>query len=137
MVRTMTMHTVINPPDLGAPKGYSHAVVSYGGKTVYLAGQTAQRRDGSLSGDNLVEQYDMAARNVMTALRAAGGEPQHLVAMQVFVTDVSEYRASRSKLRDVWLAHFGDHYPAMALLGVRELFDPDALVELMAVAVIP
>jgi len=69
-------------------------------------------------------------------LRAAGGEPEHLVQLLVFVTDVGEYKASLRELGDVWRRRFGRRYPAMALLGVTELFDAAARVELVGTAVI-
>ena len=133
----MSEFTIITVAELAPPSGYAHAVVVSGGRTVYLGGQTSQLPDGSIGGANLAEQYDIAAGNMLTALRGAGGGPGHLASLQVFVTDVAEYRASRPALREVWRRHFGDHYPAMALLGVRELFDPAARVELMGIAVIP
>lgn len=133
----MNDHEILTPAELAKPSGYSHAVAVTGGRTVYLAGQTSQLPDGSVAGADLVEQYDIAAANVIAVLRAAGGKPEHLVSLQIFVTDVAEYRAARPRLREVWRRHFGNHYPAMALLGVTELFDPAARVELIGVAVIP
>jgi enamine deaminase RidA (YjgF/YER057c/UK114 family) len=118
---------IVNPPELGEPKGFSHAVVS--GGTVYLAGQIGE-------GETLVEQFEGAARNLLTALSAAGGKPEDLVWLQVFVTDVAEYRESLRDLGRVWREHFGRHYPAMGLFGVTELFEPAAKVELMGIAVI-
>jgi enamine deaminase RidA (YjgF/YER057c/UK114 family) len=125
---------LINSPDLAEPAGFSHAVKS--GETVYLAGQTAQAPDGSIVGQSVVEQFDRAAANLMTALRAAGGGPDDLVSLQVFVTAVAEYRDSLPGLGRVWRRHFGRRYPAMGLFGVTELFDPAAKVELMGVAVL-
>jgi enamine deaminase RidA (YjgF/YER057c/UK114 family) len=119
---------------LAAPIGFSHAVRT--GDTVYLAGQTAQARDGTIVGETIAEQFDVAAGNLMTALRAAGGEPDELVVLQVFVTAVAEYRESLMALGRVWRRHFGRRYPAMGLFGVTELFDPAAKVELMGVAVL-
>jgi len=124
----------INAPELPAPVGFSHAVKA--GSTVYLAGQVAQAADGAVTGETIAEQFDQAAANLITALRAAGGEPSDLVSLQVFVTAVAEYKASLRELGDVWRRHFGRHYPAMGLFGVTELFDPAAKVELMGVAVI-
>jgi enamine deaminase RidA (YjgF/YER057c/UK114 family) len=125
---------LINSPDLAAPTGFSHAVRA--GDTIYLGGQVAQAPDGSVVGETIVEQFDVAAGNLVTALRAAGGEPSDLVSLQVFVAAVPEYRASLRELGDVWRRHFGRRYPAMGLFGVTELFDPTAKVELMGVAVI-
>ena len=124
----------INAPELPPPVGFSHAVKA--GDTVYLAGQVAQVPDGTVTGATIAEQFDVAAGNLMTALRAAGGGPEDLVSLQVFVTAVAEYKASLRELGDVWRKHFGRRYPAMGLFGVTELFDPAAKVELMGVAVI-
>jgi enamine deaminase RidA (YjgF/YER057c/UK114 family) len=133
----MTPHRVVNPPSLAQPIGFSHAVVARPGRTVWLGGQTAQDADGTIQGATLVEQFDRAAANVAEALGAAGGQPDHLVSMQLFVTDAAEYRASLRELGDVWRRRFGRHYPALALFEVSGLFDPAALVEIVAVAVVP
>ena len=74
--------------------------------------------------------------NLVTALRAAGGGPEDLVSLQVFVTAVAEYKESLTALGQVWRRHFGRRYPAMGLFGVTELYDPAAKVELMGVAVV-
>ena len=125
----MSRHRIVNPPELAPPSGFSYAVVS-SGTIVHLAGQIG-------AGDTLVEQFDSAAGNLLTALRAAGGQPDDLVSLQVFVTDVSAYKDSLPGLGKVWRRHFGQHYPAMGLFGIRELFEPWAQVELMGVAVLP
>jgi enamine deaminase RidA (YjgF/YER057c/UK114 family) len=129
---------IVTAPELAPPVGYSHAVVGApGGRTVHLGGQTALAPDGAIVGGTLVEQFDVAAGNVLAALRAAGGAPEHLVQMLVFVTDVAEYKASLSDLGAVWKRRFGRRYPAMGLFGVTALFDEAARVELVATAVIP
>jgi enamine deaminase RidA (YjgF/YER057c/UK114 family) len=125
----MSRHRIVNPPELGSPSGFSHAVVA-SGSTVHLAGQVGD-------GPTVLEQFDSAAGRLIIALRAAGGEPEDLVSLQVFVTDVPAYKAALPDLGPVWRRHFGRHYPAMGLFGVKELFDPPALVELMGVAVLP
>jgi enamine deaminase RidA (YjgF/YER057c/UK114 family) len=128
---------IVTAPGLAPPVGYAHAVVSApGGRVVHLGGQTALGPDGAIRGATLVEQFDVAARNVITALGAAGGEPEHIVQMLVFVTDVAEYKASLRELGAVWKRHFGSRYPAMGLFGVTALFDEQARVELVATAVI-
>ena len=80
----MSRHRIVNPAELGRPSGFSHAVVA-AGRTVHLAGQIGE-------GDTLVEQFDNAAERLVTALKAAGGEPADLVSLQVFVTDVAAYK---------------------------------------------
>jgi enamine deaminase RidA (YjgF/YER057c/UK114 family) len=123
-------HRIVTPPDLEEPVGYAHAVVAAHGRTVYLGGQVG-------AGESVVDQFDAAAANLVTALRAAGGEPDHLVSVVVYATDLDEYRASLRELGEVWRRHFGRRYPAMALVGVSGLLDPDARVELQGVAVVP
>jgi enamine deaminase RidA (YjgF/YER057c/UK114 family) len=119
---------IVNPPDLPEPVGFAHAVVA--GNAVYLGGQIGEGR-------TIAEQFDSAAGKLLTALRAAGGEPDHVVSLTIYVTDVDEYRESLEQLGEVWRRHFGRRYPAMALVGVAGLFEPDARVELMGVAVVP
>jgi enamine deaminase RidA (YjgF/YER057c/UK114 family) len=128
------MNEPINPPTLPRPVGFSHAVRS--GETVYLAGQTALGPDGAIVGETIVEQFEVAASNLIAALEGAGGVAEDLVTLQVFVTDVSEYKRSLRELGGVWRRRFGRHYPAMGLFGVTELFDVEAKVELMGVAVL-
>jgi enamine deaminase RidA (YjgF/YER057c/UK114 family) len=118
---------IVNPPELPEPVGFAHAVVA--GGTIYLGGQTGE-------GVSLVEQFDSAASRVLTALKAAGGDPEQLVSLVIYTTDIDGYRAATSELGEVWRRHFGRHYPAMALIGVSALFEPEARIELMGVAVL-
>lgn len=133
----MSPHEIVNAGGLAEPVGFAHAVVAAPGRTVYLGGQTAQGQDGSIVGDTIVEQFDVAAGNVATALAAAGSSPDQLVSLVIYTTSVPEYRAAVRELGPVWRKHFGRHYPAVALLGVAALFDGAAMIELVGTAVIP
>ena len=126
----MSDHRIVDPPELPEPVGFAHAVAAAAGRTVYLGGQIG-------TGASLVEQFESAAGRLLVALRAAGGEPNDLVSLVVYTTAIDEYRTSTRELGDVWRRHFGRRYPALALVGVAALFDPDARVELMGVAVVP
>jgi enamine deaminase RidA (YjgF/YER057c/UK114 family) len=107
------------------------------GRLVFLAGETAHQADGTLKGSTLPEQFAAAAANVATGLAAAGASPGDLVSLQIFTTDVDGYRAQSKAIGAAYRELFGPHYPPMALFGVSRLFDPEALVELVATAVIP
>jgi enamine deaminase RidA (YjgF/YER057c/UK114 family) len=133
----MSEHEIVTAPELAPPSGYAHAVLAAHGRTVWLGGQTAMDASGRIVGDTLVEQFDVAAANLVAALSAAGCAPDDLVSLQIFVTDVAAYRAATRDLAPVWRARFGRRYPAMGLFGVTALFDDRALVELMGVAVRP
>jgi enamine deaminase RidA (YjgF/YER057c/UK114 family) len=136
-VRAVTSpHRVINPDGLLPPVGFSHAVVAAPGRLVHLGGQTGHHADGDL-GSGIVAQFEQAARNLRAALDAAGARPDHLTAVQIYVTDMRAYRASLREIGEAYRRILGRHYPAIALLGVACLFDPDALVELVATAVVP
>lgn len=129
-------HVILNPTALAAPIGFAHAVASAPGRLIWLGGQTAHDAAGNVRGESIVEQFDAAAGNVVEALREAGASAAHLVWLQIFVTEVEEYRASLTDLSRVYRRHFGRHYPAMALFEVSGLLDARARVELMGVAVV-
>lgn len=133
----MSSHEFLNPASLLPGIGFSHVAVPAAGRTVYLAGQTAHQPDGTLQGDTMSEQAYAALANLVTALRAADAIPEHLVAMQLFVTDVAAYREALPAVGRAWQTHLGKHYPTVSLFGVTELFDPGALIEILATAVIP
>ncbi len=130
-------HKLLNPETLSPPVGFSHAVAAAPGRLVFLGGQTGHDAEGRLQGATMVEQFETATGNVVEALRAAGAKPEHLVSLQIFVTDVAEYRAALPELAPVYRGHLGRHYPAIALFGVTELFDPAAKVELVGIAIVP
>lgn len=134
----MTPHEQVNPPELARPSGFSHAIVSRGGRTVWLAGQTALDADGRVvAPGDVVAQLERALTSLLVALRAAGGEPEHLVTMTVYIVDLDGYRARAGEISQVWQRLVGRHYPAMAGVGVARLWDQEALVEVQGVAVVP
>jgi enamine deaminase RidA (YjgF/YER057c/UK114 family) len=125
----------INPPDLAAPRGFSHAVVGRG-TVVFLAGQTALDSSGRIVGTTLPEQFRQALSNLLVALRAAGGDPDGLASITIYVTDIEDYTAQAREVGRVWRELVGRDYPAMAALGVSRLWDVEAKVEIQGVAVL-
>jgi enamine deaminase RidA (YjgF/YER057c/UK114 family) len=130
-------HTLVNPESLPPAVGYAHAVVAAPGRLVFLGGQAALDAAGEVVGETIVEQFDVALANVVEALAAAGGRPEHIVSIQIYVTDAAAYRASLRELGERYRERLGRHYPAMALLEVTGLFDPALQVELVCTAVVP
>lgn len=127
----------INPDELGKPSGFSHAVRATGTNRIYLAGQTALNRDGAISGDGIVEQFEQALTNLLTALAAAGGRPEHLATVTIYIVDVAGYREHAREIGQIWRRLAGTDYPAMAGIGVARLWDDAALVELQGIAEVP
>ena len=125
----------VNPPSLAKPSGYSHGTLS--GNTLYLGGQTALDADMRIVPGGIVEQFRQAFGNVLTTLRAAGGEPGDLVSITIHLTDIPDYQAHGREIGAAWRELAGPVYPAMAGIGTTGLWQADALIEILGVAVIP
>jgi enamine deaminase RidA (YjgF/YER057c/UK114 family) len=125
----------VNPPSLARPRGFSHATVA-SGRTVFLAGQTALDPDGRIVGRSVVDQFEVALSNLLTSLRAAGGEPGHLASMTIYVVDMDDYQRHSREIGDVWKRLVGRNYPALAGIEVSRLWDTAALVEIQGFAVL-
>jgi enamine deaminase RidA (YjgF/YER057c/UK114 family) len=125
----------VNPPELARPRGFAHAVVGRG-TTVFLAGQTALDGSGHIVGDGVVAQFEVALGNLLTALAAAGGRPDQLASLTVFIVDMDDYKQNSAAIGDVWKRVVGRDYPAMAGIGIARLWDAEALVEVQGFAVI-
>lgn len=125
----------INPSELARPSGFAHAVVGRG-TTIFLAGQTALDQSGRIVGDGVVAQFERALGNLLTALAAAGGRPDQLASLTVYIVDMDDYKEHSGEIGAVWKRLIGRDYPAMAGIGVRRLWDAEALVEVQGFAVI-
>jgi enamine deaminase RidA (YjgF/YER057c/UK114 family) len=124
---------IVNPDALGRPSGWNHGLLApAGGRLLFVAGQTAPERRGGL-----VEQWAGALERVLEVVRAAGGGPEHIGRMTVYVIDRHTYLASLKPLGEVHRRLMGRHYPAMTLVEVRALVDANAAVEIEATAVLP
>jgi enamine deaminase RidA (YjgF/YER057c/UK114 family) len=122
---------IINPDSLGRPSGWNHGMLGpAGGRVLFVAGQTAPQASG------LVAQWEAALEGVVAVVKAAGGSPDQIGRMTIYVTDRSIYLAERAALGEVHRRHLGRHYPAMALVEVKALVDQQALVEIEATAVL-
>lgn len=123
----------LNPPELARPSGFTHAVAA-SGRMVYLAGQTGMDATGRIVPGGIVAQFERALGNLITALRAAGGEPDRLVQVTIYIVDVAQYRERAAEIGAVWRRLAGREYPAAAGIGVARLWDDEALVEIAGVA---
>lgn len=126
----------VNPPQLAAARGFSHAVVTDRRRTVYLAGQTALDAAGAIVGADVVTQFEQAVGNLMRVLAAAGGSGADLATVTIFIVDMEGYLAHAREIGKIWRRLVGTEYPAMAGIGVARLWDADALVEVQGIAVL-
>ena len=125
----------VNPPQLAAPVGFSHAVVGEG-RLVVLAGQTALDSAGRVVRGDVVQQFEVALGNLLAALQAAGGRPDQLAGLTVYAVDLADYRTRAREIGAVWRRLVGRDYPAMAGIGVSRLWDDEALVEVQGLAIL-
>lgn len=124
----------INPAELARPSGFAHAVRASDTVRVHLAGQTALNAAGEIVSGGIVAQFEQALGNLLTALAGAGGRPEHLASVTIYLVDLAGYRAHAREIGAVWRRLAGTEYPAMAGIGVARLWDDAALVELQGVA---
>jgi len=128
---------MINPQSLGAPRGYSNGVLTDGGgKLLFVAGHIGCDQTQRIVSSDFVEQFDQALRNVLAVVSEAGGTPEQVTRLTIYVTDKSEYVTQARAIGERYRTYMGKHFPAMALLEVKGLLDPHAKVEIEATAVL-
>jgi enamine deaminase RidA (YjgF/YER057c/UK114 family) len=129
---------IVNPADWSAPKGYANGVVApAGSRLLFIAGQIAWDEQQQIVGDDFAAQFDQALANVLTVVSAAGGTPDMLARLVVYVTNKQEYSSATRAIGIAWRARMGTHYPTMALVEVKGLLEDRAKVEIEGVAVLP
>lgn len=124
----------VNPAELAKPSGFAHAT-RYG-EVVHLAGQTALTAEGKIVEGGIVAQFRQSFTNVLTALEAAGGRPEDLLSVTIYLLDIPDYQANGKEIGRIWRELAGVEYPAMAGIGVTSLWQPEALIEIQAVAAV-
>ena len=127
---------ILQPPGWPRPRGYSNGV-SASGRMVFTAGVVGWTAEEKFEALDLGGQFAQALRNVLAILAEDGAGPEHVVRMTCYVTSVEEYRASLAEIGSAWRATMGRHFPAMAVVGVSALVEPEAKVEIEATAVVP
>ena len=128
--------TIINPPELARPRGFSHGVLVTGGSLLFLAGQTGSDAEGNIVAGDLVGQYEQVLSNLKTVVEAAGGSMQDITKINIFVRDRDDYLAHLKSLGQVHHSFFGDYYPATALFEISRFFQDEALIEIEGMAVV-
>lgn len=131
--------TPVNPPTLMKPVGYSHGFEARGGRLLFIAGQVARDRDGNVVGKgDLVAQFRQVCEGLRTVVTAAGGRLTDIVKLTIYVLDVDAYKRQGKAIGAVYREYFGKHFPAMTLVGARDLYDAadGCLIEIEGVAVL-
>ncbi len=135
----MSRLRLVNPGSLPEPIGFNHGVLTggpAGSRVLFVAGQIGCDHKGSMVSQDLAEQFEVALRNALAVVEEAGGRAEAITRMTVYVTDVAHYRAQLKGLGTAYRRVMGKHYPAMVVLQVQALFDPNAKIELEVTAVL-
>lgn len=127
---------LVNPKSLGPPKGYSNGTLADPGRLLFIAGQVGWDGSQTIVSSDLVEQFDRALANVIAVVTEAQGRPDQIAKLTIYVTDRREYNLQQTQIGERYRARMGKHFPAMALVEVKGLLEPDAKVEIEAMAVI-
>ena len=128
---------LLNPKGLERPVGYAHVAKVTGGNIVYVAGQAPFDENGQVVGKgDFVVQFAQVIRNLKTAVEAAGGRPDQYAVLTIYITELQAYLNDKNALGGVYREVFGKYFPAITLVQVGSLYNPDCMVEISGIAVI-
>ena len=132
--------SAVQPRTLPKPAGFSYGYEVKRGRLVFIAGQVARDEHNAVVGQgDLVAQFRQVCRNLHAVLSAAGGDMTDVVKLTIYVLDTGEYKRHLREIGGVYREYFGKHFPAMTLVGARDLFDAadGCLIEIEGVAALP
>ena len=128
---------LINPGGLESTVGYSHIAKITGGTLVHVAGQAPFDEKGQVVGKgDFVAQFAQVMRNLKTAIEAVGGQPTQYTVLTIYITDLAAYWDNKKPLGAVYQQVFGKYFPAITLVEVSRLYNPECMIEISAIAVV-
>lgn len=128
---------LINPKGLESPVGYAHLAKITGGTVVHVAGQAPFDDRGQVVGkEDFVAQFSQVMRNLKTAIEAAGGRPNQYTVLTIYITNLEAYWNNKKALGSAYREIFGKYFPAITLVEVKRLYNPDCMIEISGIAVI-
>jgi enamine deaminase RidA (YjgF/YER057c/UK114 family) len=129
-------HRVLQPAAWPRPSGYSNGIVA-DGPTIFLAGQIGWDATTGRVAQGMAAQVEQALHNIVILLAEVGAQPNDIVRLTWFVTDMEQYRQNAKAVGQGYRRIIGKHFPTMSVIGVSSLVERDALVEIEATAAIP
>ena len=128
---------LIDPKGLEPPIGYSHIAKITGGTVVHVAGQAPFDERGQVVGKgDFVAQFRQVMSNLKTAIQAVGGQPNQYAVLTIYITNLEAYWGNKKPLGTAYRQVFGKYFPAITLVEVKRLYNPDCMIEISGVAVI-
>ncbi|MEF2553930.1 RidA family protein [Aurantimonas sp. A2-1-M11] len=126
---------VLQPPEWKKPRGYANGMAGRG--RLVLTGGLIGWDATETFAEGFVPQVEQTLRNILAVIAEAGGGPEHIARLTWYVRSIATYRASTAELGAAYRRVLGRHFPAMALVEVSDLVEPEALVEIEATAIVP
>jgi enamine deaminase RidA (YjgF/YER057c/UK114 family) len=128
---------LLDPKGLETPVGYAHVAKITGGSVVHIAGQAPFDEQGQVVGKgDFVAQFSRVMSNLKTAIEAAGGRSDQYAVLTIYITNLEAYWNNKKPLGEAYRAVFGKYFPAITLVEVKRLYNPDCMIEISGVAVI-
>lgn len=128
-------HRSISVPGWPRGKGYTDGILVEAGKRLlFVSGQIGWDESRVLVSTDLTQQFRRSLENVLAVVREAGGGPETIVRLTIYVKGKRAYLASQREVGEAYRAVLGRHFPAMSLVEVQDLLEPGALVEIEATA---
>ena len=124
----------INPHSWPRPSGYSNGVVAEG-KMIFLAGMVGWNTEGVFA-PGFLPQLEQTLENIVAVLKAGDAGPENIVRMTWFVKDLDAYRKNLSEVGPIYRRIIGKNFPVMAVIGINDLVEPDALLEIEVTAML-
>ncbi len=118
------------------PKGYAHGMMARG-QMIFTGGVVGWDEEERFVGPDLASQFARILQSTVAILAAGRARPEHIVRMTWYVVDRDEYVASLAAIGAAYKAHIGRHFPAMAVVQVSALVEPEARIEIETTAVVP
>ena len=134
-VQTKSLPRILQPEGWPRPKGYANGI-SVSGRLVITAGLVGWDKEGRFA-NGFVEQFRRTLLNIVDVLREGDARPEHIVRMTWYIVDRDQYLNSLREIGSVYRDIIGKVFPAMAVVQVSGLVEPDALLEIETMAVVP
>jgi enamine deaminase RidA (YjgF/YER057c/UK114 family) len=133
--KARSIHTILQPADWPRARGYANGIRAKG-DLIFVGGMVGWDTRGRFA-TGFLAQTRQALQNIVAVLAQGGALPVHVVRLNWFVVDMSEYLSTQAELGAVYREVMGYHFPTMALVEVNRLVEPEARLEIEATAVLP
>ncbi|HEX9265237.1 MAG TPA: RidA family protein [Candidatus Binatia bacterium] len=128
---------LIDPDGLESPVGYAHVAKVTAGTVVHVAGQAPFDERGQVVGKgDFVAQFRQVMHNLQTAVEAVGGRPNQYAVLTIYVTNLEAYWSNKKPLGAAYREVFGKYFPAITLVEVKRLYNPNCMIEISGMAVV-